>query len=134
MAITKEQAKELLKELLQMEEKNNIGNLTTRERREFQSIVEDWMNEKYIHLETPNGIMLVEKDDNPDYPAILVGLDIGGEIGVIDIANVECDTTKQNTIKTTVWSNAQSEEYTHQIELENLEAVKEETKELEERE
>ena len=39
--MTKEQKEELLRELIKIEEKNNIGNLTSRERGEFQMWVEE---------------------------------------------------------------------------------------------
>ena len=41
--MTREQAKNLLNELLELEEKHDIGNLTRTERREFQSIVQEFM-------------------------------------------------------------------------------------------
>lgn len=41
--MTREQAKNLLNELLELEEKQDIFNLTRTERREFQSIVQEFM-------------------------------------------------------------------------------------------
>lgn len=123
--MTKERAKELLNKLLELEEKNNIGNLTTRERREFQSIVEDWVDETCMHVEAPQGVLVVEKCDATDFTSVMISLDKGEKVGTIDIANIEYDNEK-DSFHTTVWSDAQSNEYTHQIELENLETVKEE--------
>ena len=39
--LTEEEKVNLLKELLEIEEKNDIGNLTSKARREFQQWVED---------------------------------------------------------------------------------------------
>lgn len=56
--MTKEKALLLLEELLEIEEKNDIGNLTRKDRAEFQEIIRGAFEEKEaeeISVATPEG-------------------------------------------------------------------------------
>lgn len=146
----KDSALQLLNKLLEIEEKNNIGNLTRKERMEFQSIIQDAFTEKEITypeettyrsivyeskglgplpinqkiiVDIPQGKLVAEPSTDPNNPGIWIDLQPKDMDYSINMALIEC--TEKEKLRTLIWGDVYKEDYTNEISLENLDKLRE---------
>ena len=133
IAMTKEKALSLLEELLELEEKNDIGCLTRRERAEFQSIIKEAFEEKEteeISVDTPEGKMTARISSDPDNPGLFIDLAPTDTDIIIDLTLVKYDADRQE-INIYNWDDAMREDYTSSSTLTGLDDLRESEKEYE---
>ena len=110
----KEKALELVKELLELEEKNDIGTLTRKERAEFQDIVLELFEEKEanrISINTPEGRMEAGFLTDPDYPGIYIELYPNGKDYAVNLSIAEYN-GEEEVINLYSYGDATQEDYT----------------------
>lgn len=131
--MNKDEAVKLVEELLDIEEKSDIGNLTRRERAEFQSIVRELFVEKepeHISVDTPLGEMQAKISEDPDNPGLYIELHPSEIDTIIDLTLVKYDEITEN-IEIYNWDDAMQEDYTSRAVLSGLEELLESEKEIE---
>lgn len=126
--MTKENAFNLVLELLVAEEALDTFNLTRAERNEFQQIVKDAFTAKpdKISIQTPDGELQASLNTYEEYPGINIMLAPSNTDDRIDIAAVEHSSEKG--LRVITWGNAMDEDYTHAEAVENLAECREHLK------
>ena len=131
--MTKEKALLLLEELLEIEEKNNIGYLTSYDRAVFQNIVREAFEEKEaeeISVNTPEGKLHATISSNSYESGICIELHPTGTDTIIDIALVRYD-ERTKEINIFNWDDATKDNYTSSATLTGLEEQRESEKDYE---
>lgn len=124
MAMTREKAYEMIKELLEIEEAADSFNLTRKERREFQQIVEDVFTAQEkpaekLCVQTPEGELRAYVEGDTEYPSISVKLGPAGIDEEICVSVVEF--SPEEGIRSFTYGNAMDDECTF---VENIKNIK----------
>lgn len=122
--ITNEKFEEMIHTLLAYEEARNILKLSDKDRDEFQERMEEMMHPKKISMETPRGIVELEKDDETG--SAYIGLKVKNET-YIDLAQVNylnednsADKDNYGEFCVFTFGDAMDEDYTDKKIVQNL--------------
>lgn len=128
-SMTKERAQALLAELLKQEAVYNLLNLTRMERENFQRMVKEALTGR-IKIPTPDGELLAYAGTDPEHPGICVMLKPEGMETEILAALTEY--TLDDGLRTVVYGDAMSDDFTHVEYMEHIENYRESAENREE--